>query len=198
MTLDKNPINFYDKELLSFSEDYIIEGIIGCYLFKNIQILKKYKNESGNMNNIFVDMLHDNKNIICKTIKYAEFFGTPEQLISFRYNRAKKYTFFVDIDGKLLYLKKYVSYDSSDSIVLPESIDKLNFWKSQGHTIILTTGRETSKRDLLIKQLKELNIPYDQLITGLHSGTRILINDKKPYCEFHKMAIAIQIKKTIK
>jgi len=66
-------------------------------------------------------------------------------------------------------------------------------WKKQGHRIILTTGRETSRREKLIKQLKDLNVPYDELITGTNSGTRILINDKKPYCPYHKMAMAVQL-----
>jgi hydroxymethylpyrimidine pyrophosphatase-like HAD family hydrolase len=170
-------------------------GIIGCYLFKDIQILKKVLIQDGNL----TEFLSASSQLGYKTdvleIEEAEFFGTPEQLITFRFNRAKRYTFLVDIDGTLIHLPKHVPYEASDSKVLPGSIEKLQEWKRKGHRIILITGRETSRREKLIKQLADLQIPYDELITGTNSGTRILLNDKKPYCPFHKMAMAVQLER---
>jgi hypothetical protein len=192
MTLDRKAIAFYEKENVPFSDEYRVEGMIGCYFFKDVSILQSVTS-SGNMSDVFHLFL--DKDIYCMRITHAEFFGTPEQLISFRFDRARKYTFFVDIDGTLFHLPKHVPYESSDTTLLPGAIDKLTEWKQQGHTIVLTTGRETARRDKLIKQLSDLRIPYDQLVTGLASGTRIVINDKKPYCEFHKMSYAVQLRR---
>ena len=49
--------------------------------------------------------------------------------------------------------------------------------EKSNYKIILTTSR--SKKDDLIKLLLKYNIPYDDLICGLPSGKRIIINDYK-------------------
>ncbi len=190
--LNNEILSFHEKESVPSSPLYKVKGIIGCYLFKNVEVLLDFVNSDGNMTEVF-SQLFNKLNMQIVDIEEAEFFGTPEQLIHFRFLRARRYTFFVDIDGTLFYLPKHVPYDASDTQVLPGSIEKLSMWKKQGHRIILTTGRETSRREKLIKQLKDLNVPYDELITGTNSGTRILINDKKPYCPYHKMAMAVQL-----
>jgi hydroxymethylpyrimidine pyrophosphatase-like HAD family hydrolase len=186
-------LSYHEKEKIPVVSLYKIKGILGCYLFKDINVIKHFKTYSGNM----TDFLSATSQLGLKTnildIEEAEFFGTPEQLIEFRFKRAKKYTFLIDIDGTIIHLPKHVPYEASDSQLLPGSVEKIREWKRQGHRIILITGRETTRREKLIKQLDDLNVPYDELITGTNSGTRIVINDKKPYCPFHKMAIAVQL-----
>ena len=90
-------------------------------------------------------------------------------------------TLFIDIDGSLL--RHEISTLCCDTghvpTVLPGTINKLMGWKSKGYKIILTTGRQAS-REATEAQLKMLGIPYDQLITDVGSGVRVLINDKKP------------------
>lgn len=186
-------LSYHEKEQVPTSSLYKVKGIIGCYLFKDIHVLSHFKTYEGNMTEVFNAAHQVGLTVSVMDIEEAEFFGTPEQLIEFRFNRAKRYTFLVDIDGTLLHLPKHVPYEAADTQVLPGSVEKLTEWKRQGHRIILTTGRETSRREKLIKQLSDLGIPYDELVTGTNSGTRILINDKKPYCPFHKMAMAVQL-----
>ena len=195
LSVNNKILSYHEKEQIPVVSLYKIKGIIGCYLFKNIHILKKFISQDGNMTEFFCASSQLGYKTDIVEIDEAEFFGTPEQLIEFRFNRAKKYTFLIDIDGTLLYLPKHVPYDASDTQILPGSIEKLKEWKGKGHRIILITGRETARRENLVKQLSDLQIPYDELITGTHSGTRILINDKKPYCPFHKMAIAVQLER---
>ena len=60
------------------------------------------------------------------------------------------------------------------------AIDKILEWNKKGYTIILTTGRRESNRELTIKQLQEAGIFYDQLIMGVGRGPRVVINDLKP------------------
>ena len=195
LSLNNEILSYHEKELVPYSPLYKVKGIIGCYLFNNIEVLLKFESEQGNLTEIFKNTLQANLTTSTINIEQAEFFGTPEQLIHFRFLRARKYTFFVDIDGVLFYLPKHVPYEATDTQVLPGSLEKLKEWKRQGHRIVLTTGRETTRREKLIKQLTDLQVPYDDLVTGTNSGTRIIINDKKPYCPFHKMAIAVQLQR---
>ena len=90
-------------------------------------------------------------------------------------NRKKISTIFCDIDGTIVKHEK--NPDNLTIDVFNQSIKKLNEWKKSNHKIILTTSR--SKKDDLIKLLLKYNIPYDDLICGLPSGKRIIINDYK-------------------
>ena len=187
------PLAFYEKEIVPFSDEYYVKGLVGCYFFKEVSISKAFVNYT-NISDI-LPLYMSSHTLGFVTILEAGLFGTPESLIQYRFNLAKRMTFFVDIDGTLLYLPKYVSYDANDAKLLPGAIEKLTEWKQQGHIIVLTTGRESARRDKLISMLQTLKVPYDQLVTNLRSGPRILINDKKPYSEIHQMAKAIQIKR---
>jgi len=179
-------ISYFEKEVVEYDAESV-KGIIGCYLFRNIQTVVADGAD-------FTCVLK-NLDCIAEPVLDAGFFGTPDLLTSYRFKLARRKTFFIDIDGTLLFLPKHVTYDSADTHVLPGTYSKLLEWKSQGHQIVLTTGRVTDRREKLEKQLSDLKIPYDQLVTNLPSGPRILINDKKPYSEIHQMAQAIQLKR---
>ena len=189
------PIRYYEKEIIPLSPDYTIMGLLGCYFIKDITILKEFS-KFANISDV-LQILEKSKSLAFVRIEHAGFFGTPESLIKYRFTLAKKMTFFVDIDGTILYLPKHVSYEATDSQLLPGTREKLLQWKNEGHTIVLTTGRVTARREKLEKQLKDLDIPYDQLVTNLRPGPRILINDKKPYSDIHQMAKAIQLKRNV-
>jgi len=193
--ISPSSVDFYEKEIIPFSDEYTIKGILGCYFFKEISIFKNYNNAT-NISDILPG-LYKSLNMAFVDIKHAGFFGTPESLISYRFQLAKKMTFFIDIDGTILYLPKHVSYEQSDSKVLDGVIEKLEQWKNEGHSIVLTTGRVHDRREKLIKLLDDLKVPYDQLVTNLKPGPRILINDKKPYSEIHKMATAFQLQRNV-
>ncbi len=193
--LDKegNALAFYEKEIIPFSDAYDVKGLVGCYFFKDVSLSTSFA-EHTNISDI-LPLCQKTHTLGFVTILEAGLFGTPESLIQYRFNLAKRMTFFIDIDGTLVYLPKHVSYDSNDATLLPGAIERLTHWKQEGHIIVLTTGRETSRREKLVRMLQELKVPYDQLVTNLRPGPRILINDKKPYSEIHQMAKAIQIRR---
>lgn len=193
--LDKQgkPLAFCEKELIPFSNEYDVKGLVGCYFFKEVKDILEYA-KTANISDLLPVYIQKHT-FQCIDILEAGLFGTPESLIQYRFQLARKKTFFVDIDGTLIYLPKHVSYDANDVKLLPGAIEKLTEWKQQGHAIVLTTGRETARREKLITMLHELKIPYDQLVTNLRPGPRILINDKKPYSEIHQMAKAVQIRR---
>lgn len=88
-------------------------------------------------------------------------------------------TYFLDIDGTLL---KHLN-DFQDTIhleelpILPGVTEKVGQWHCKGHTIVITTGRAESMRAATELQLQNAGIVYDQLIMGLTSGVRVLVND---------------------
>jgi len=106
-------------------------------------------------------------------------------------------TIFADIDGTLIEFPK--TYEKFKSIphnknvkVLPGVIDKLWRWASEGHNIILTTGRNESMRKITEKSLQRAGIIYDQLVMGLGPGKRYVINDVNGD---HDTAFAINVKR---
>ncbi len=192
LTHSGDPISYHEKEFIQFSNDYTVRGLLGCYYFRNIEILNGFSTYAN-----FSDCLPllSGRDL---TLKFVEIqnrmsFGTPDDLIRFRYQLARKRTYFIDIDGTLLHLPKHVSYDSSDVTLLPGAKEQIDKWRSNGHIVVLTTGRVTERRDKLVKLLADVGINYDQLVTGLRPGPRILINDKKPYSPFHRMAVGVQL-----
>jgi len=103
-------------------------------------------------------------------------------------------TIFCDIDGTLV---KHVPPDESalpsfKMTLLPNAMENLLDWNRKNYTIILTTGRKESQREITIKQLQEVGIFYDHLIMGLGRGTRVIINDKKIDGENTAMSINLE------
>jgi hydroxymethylpyrimidine pyrophosphatase-like HAD family hydrolase len=92
----------------------------------------------------------------------------------------KNITLFCDIDGTLI---EHVNTATGQCLnktpkLLPNTLDAINFWNSNGYTIILTTARKESMRDITIKQLEQLGIIYDKLILGI-DNIRVVVNDCK-------------------
>ena len=188
---DGEYISVQEKVMMPFGTGYKILGIIGCCFWNNIKALLELPS-AANISEI-ISKLHHEVNYV-ELVK-GEFFGTSDKLIEFRQLRAKQQTFFIDIDGTLLELNKGICYSLPEVSVLPGTIEKLQKWKREGHTIVLTTGRDTARRNDLIRLLADLRIPYDELVTGLPSGCRNIINDIKPYNPIQPMAMAYQIER---
>jgi NDP-sugar pyrophosphorylase family protein len=115
--------------------------------------------------------------------------GTPEDVAKYigkvkEFNSDKPKTLFIDLDGTIL---KHNHTISDVYVKSPELLsgvkEKFNSWDSQGHKIILVTARKESTRHITESQLQSLGIAYDQLIMGVTSGQRIIINDKLNYSD---------------
>ena len=79
----------------------------------------------------------------------------------------------------------------SQPLALPNVHKCIAAWKDKDYTIVLTTGRPESMRDMTVQQLAYAGIFYDKLITGLPRGPRVIINDTKPDCDVTATAINI-------
>lgn len=94
-------------------------------------------------------------------------------------------TVILDIDGLLLHHggkpASFQWFDDGpyrDEVVgARELLDRL---EREGHYIVLITARKRCARKLLKEQLHQCRLYYDQLIMGVTSGVRVLVNDSKP------------------
>jgi hypothetical protein len=123
--------------------------------------------------------------------------GTPEDLNIYigrqkEYNKDKLNTIICDLDGTIFkHIHRY-SKINKKPILLDGVRKKIDEWDSIGHRIILMTGRKESARDVTEEALRELAIPYDQLIMGVGNGNRVLINDKITETSFDR-ALSINV-----
>jgi ribonucleotide monophosphatase NagD (HAD superfamily) len=103
----------------------------------------------------------------------------------------KPTTIFCDIDGTLVSHSTPIecAKPSYTMTLLPGTLEKLAEWDRAGYNIVLVTGRKESLRKVTEQQLSAVGIFYDQLIMGIGSGTRIMINDTKPTGDITAVAI---------
>ena len=110
--------------------------------------------------------------------------GTPDDLNIYigkknEFKTEKPKTIVCDLDGTILrHVHRYSDIKDAEQKLNPGVIDKFNEWDSFGHHIILMTARKESARTKTERDLFNLGIPYDQLVMGVTSGKRIIINDR--------------------
>ena len=106
-----------------------------------------------------------------------------------------KKTIFCDIDGTIF---KQVPYDLINEVeftILPGVKEKFEEWLNSKYIIILVSGREESKRDITLKQLDNAGIKYNQLILGIGSEDRFIINNNTKNEPDINRAYAISVKR---
>jgi phosphatidate phosphatase PAH1 len=87
----------------------------------------------------------------------------------------------IDIDGTLLHHNENLHLMmTKEPRILPGVIEKLLEWRSRGFYIIITTARPEGVRTITESQLSNMGIFYNQLVMGLPTGPRTVINDIKP------------------
>lgn len=89
-------------------------------------------------------------------------------------------TIFCDIDGTILKHQKTLHQMLKHSEILPGVIEQFTSWRTKDYYIVLTTARPRGCRLATELQLNSLGIFFDELIMGLPTGERIVINDQKP------------------
>jgi len=184
-------MNFCEKEFVQFSPDYSVKGLIGCYYLKDITVLLR-----SDLKENLSDFLKETLNKLNYTVAFileAYFFGDIPSLQKFRADRAKKQTIFIDLDGTIVKQADNFHTQPRDMQIITNTLEKLHYWKFNGYKIVITTGRIKEEHELLKTALKELNVPFDYLITDLPPGPRTVINDKKPYNPLIGMANGKQI-----
>ena len=100
-------------------------------------------------------------------------------------------TIICDIDGTLV---KYMggghkAIMEQDHELLPGVYERMRLWESQGHKIVLMTGRRESIRERTESELRRLGIPFDVLLIGHADSGRIVINDVGLRVKAHVMNV---------
>ena len=94
-------------------------------------------------------------------------------------------TWFIDIDGTLVrHLENKEIDEGSQEELLPYVLEFLEGIEKRGDCIILTTARLEEHRQVTEKMLREFGIRYDQIIFGIGSRERVVVNDIKPIDAF--------------
>jgi hypothetical protein len=204
--VNKSYVMLNNKGLVSnIVEKKIISQNFCCggYFFKNVddfyktfEYLKKqsFNNEKLYISHIISQMLLDNHIFFTQDATDYVDWGTHNDWVNYK----KMFTtYFVDIDGILVKnsargFKPY--WGTTEGII--KNIDFLNNeYDSKKGYIVLTTSRDVNKRNITIEQLKKYGVKYHQLIMGLPSCKRMLINDFTSGS--FPSAIAINLKRNI-
>ena len=90
-------------------------------------------------------------------------------------------TWFIDIDGTLVkHLENKEIDEGMHEELLPYAVEFLEGLEERGDCIILTNAMFEEHIQVTIQTLTNFKIPYHQIIFGVGSQERILINDIKP------------------
>jgi len=102
-------------------------------------------------------------------------------------------TIFCDIDGTLLKFREDFGSMMNYAEPLKGAISTTMQWHREGYKVRLVTGRPEPFRKRTEDQLLRFGIIYDQLVMGVGSGPRYLIND---ITEEHKpTAFSVNVKR---
>lgn len=90
-------------------------------------------------------------------------------------------TVFCDLDGCVFQHHGHLgAILSNPCVLLPGVREVFKEWGHKGYTIIITTGRTESMRELTEKQMRKAGLFWHHLIMDLPRGQRVVINDNKP------------------
>ncbi len=182
-------INIVEKEKVDFDK-YNVWGILGCIYFPNMDYF--LRTDGVYVSDVCRNILKTEDNLAFSAIDQAFFFGDPEMLENHVNQRRNQCSFFFDIDGVLLKHNDHSSNEFRKNLPLKDNIKILKQLKQNNHKIFLTTARSTKYREGLEGLLKKMDIPYDGLMTGMASGPRVLVNDRKPSKPFTTQANAVE------
>lgn len=166
-------------------------GVIGCYYLKNSGFL--VNQEYRNISDCIKDLIKSKLNIKAVKINEASFFGDPNYLKKTINKLSSAGTIFCDLDGTLI---EHEDSPSNFGIKILRGVYKtLKAWKDKNYYIVLTTARNSINKKYLESQLAKNNIIYDELLMDLSSGTRIIINDRKPSNILVPSAVAYEVER---
>jgi len=103
-------------------------------------------------------------------------------------------TLFCDLDGTLI-MRCETLHDTirTETVLIPGAAAFLQWVYSNGHKLIITTGRPECARETTMYDCRRLGIYYDQLIMGLSNGKRYVINDYKPDGDLRAFSINVAV-----
>lgn len=177
IVLDENNVitNIVEKRIISSTI------CVGGYLFEDAQQFLDVANSITSDSEryisdiIYLNMLRNKAVFRGIEVTDLEDWGTLEDWRAYKREFA---TLFLDIDGVIvehssIHFPPYIATSSA----IKENLDYLKSLDPNKVEIILTTSRTEEYREQTEAQLKSLGLQYSQLVMGLKSNKRIVIND---------------------
>jgi len=177
VTLNENNIitNIVEKQIIS---PYIC---VGGYAFDDAKRFKQIANELQSNTEryisdiIYFDMLYNNTMFKGVEIIKLEDWGILNDWRNYKQQFA---TLFLDIDGVIVehsstHFPPYIG----TSTPIHDNLEYLKSLDPEKIEIILTTSRQEKYRQVTEEQITKLGLKYKQLVMGLQSNKRIVIND---------------------
>ena len=186
-------VNIVEKEELELKKEEEIYGMIGCYYFKNRNIIED-NNKYINISDYLKEKRNELKIIICK-IREAYFFGTPEMVKNYIKNKRCNENIICDVDGVLFKHSPHSNNNIEDNELIGNCKNIIKKWKEDNKKIILMTARSKRTEKEFKILLENKGILYDELIMGVNPGTRYVINDIKPSNIFTRQSIEINLER---
>lgn len=190
---DATPLNARNKSYIQFDVNKYVSNIVekkiisstfsvGGYGFESAETFCSYYERLANYGSelytshiIFEMLLDKHKFSGLRTTDYEDW-GTLED-----WNRYKKTfkTLFIDLDGTLLTNTSPTTKPlMGTGQPLHENISRLQKLYSTGRVkIIITTARPVNYKLVTEYELRQHQIPYDELLMGLPHSERVIIND---------------------
>lgn len=179
-------INIVEKKVISS------EISVGGYCFSDASEFCKYFLNSRNDNHLYIS------HIIFKMILDGVIFQKNEVRNYLDWGTIKEWnqykssynTLFLDIDGVIFKNSgEYCGPKIGTTDIIKNNIDIINKLYDTGRTqIILTTARKSKYKNITMKDLKDNNIKFHNIIFDLFHSKRVIINDyastnSYPSCE---------------
>jgi aminoglycoside phosphotransferase (APT) family kinase protein len=192
---DRRVNGIAEKRLPEGNGEFV--GVIGCaYLADAQRIIQLFHaGAAGYVSDLVQRLIAGGDRVLAVPIDKAEFFGDPRKLRSVRAkHNVLLGSIFCDLDGVLVEHEDTADY-TRPLRPLPGSLERLRDWKTEGYFIVLTTARVAANEPALRAALDAAGVPYHHLITGLPSGPRFLINDRKPSALLVSQAQALEVER---
>ncbi len=189
---DEAIVNVAERRLPDAAGSF--SGVIGCYYFPDIRVVMDVCQDQAfkRFCEYFNRLASHGAPARGVRLETAEFFGDRERIRLLENPAEFRGAIFCDIDGTLIVHEDKPDYSRLPQL-LPGSREKLRSWIADGYFVVLCTARSGEDEPRLVEMLHELNIPYHRIVTGLPSGVRVLINDRKPYAMLESQAASIEI-----
>ena len=191
---DRNTVReVTDRKLPAASGSFFC--MIGCHHFPAIDHAVQEWQAHGfvRFSQIFNHLTQTGRTVRAVHLETAEFFGDAEWISAIEAKGEKfRGTVFCDIDGTILEHQDIPDYSRPPQL-LPGSLETLHRWIAEGYYVVLCTARKNHDEAALTGALHQLGVPFHHLVTGLPSGPRVVINDRKPSAMFAAQALSLEI-----
>lgn len=191
---DDKIIKICEKEIVEKSSEIKIRGMIGCFFFKDSDLVKQNTDKITHFSE-FLNLYHEKLKVKILDIDNAYFFGTPAMAKEAIKTRRKYQTIFLDFDGVLVEHKNHSNDLVKDNNLIGECSTKIKNLRLKNNKIVITTARPDKTKESFLNLLKSLEIEYDDVLMGLNPGPRYLVNDIKPTNIHVRQAIAFNVER---